>query len=78
MNIKNVLKLFSLILLCSLGTKTLADDVWIAQRLLTQLGYSPGPADGLYGRKTRAALDTFTRIREVSLMEIWIKTRLIY
>ena len=59
MKINNALKLLSVILLCSLGTKTFADDVWIAQRLLTQLGYSPGPADGLYGRKTRAALDAF-------------------
>lgn len=59
MKINNALKLLTVILLCSLGTKTFADDVWIAQRLLTQLGYSPGPADGLYGRKTRAALDAF-------------------
>ena len=41
---------------CSFATLTLANDVWVAQRLLTQLGYSPGPADGLYGRKTEAAL----------------------
>ena len=44
---------------CSFATLTLANDVWVAQRLLTQLGYSPGPTDGLYGRKTEAALQAF-------------------
>ena len=39
MKINNALKLLSVILFCSLGTKTFADDVWIAQKLLTQLGY---------------------------------------
>ena len=35
MKINNALKALSVILFCSLGTKTFADDVWIAQKLLT-------------------------------------------
>ena len=51
-----ILKCVCAFAFCSFATLTLANDVWVAQRLLTQLGYSPGPADGLYGRKTEAAL----------------------
>jgi len=29
------------------------------QQLLTDLGYEPGPVDGLFGSKTRAAIQTF-------------------
>jgi peptidoglycan hydrolase-like protein with peptidoglycan-binding domain len=29
------------------------------QQLLTDLGYTPGPVDGLYGKKTRAAIQAF-------------------
>lgn len=32
-----------------------------AQTLLTQLGYNPGPVDGLYGGKTRQAIEAFQR-----------------
>ena len=32
-----------------------ANDVFTAQRLLTELGYSPGPIDGAYGGKTKKA-----------------------
>ena len=32
-----------------------------AQTLLTQLGYNPGPIDGLYGGKTRRAIEAFQR-----------------
>ena len=31
------------------------------QQLLTDLGYQPGPVDGLFGGKTRAAIQTFQR-----------------
>jgi localization factor PodJL len=31
------------------------------QQLLTDLGYEPGPVDGLFGSKTRAAIQTFQR-----------------
>ena len=36
-----------------------ANDVFIAQELLTKLGYSPGPIDGSYGAKTKYALDNY-------------------
>jgi hypothetical protein len=35
--------------------------VQTVQRLLTVLGYDPGPVDGLYGLQTRAALQAFQR-----------------
>lgn len=31
------------------------------QQILTDLGYEPGPVDGLYGGKTRAAIQSFQR-----------------
>lgn len=52
-------KTFCAVLFCVFATATFATDVWLAQRLLTQLGYSPGPTDGLYGRKTQSALEAF-------------------
>jgi peptidoglycan hydrolase-like protein with peptidoglycan-binding domain len=36
-----------------------ANDVFIAQELLTKLGYTPGPIDGSYGAKTKYALENF-------------------
>ena len=36
-----------------------ANDVLVAQQLLTELGYVPGPIDGSYGGKTRAALENY-------------------
>ena len=36
-----------------------ANDVLVAQQLLTELGYAPGPIDGSYGGKTRAALENY-------------------
>jgi len=36
-----------------------ANDVQIAQELLTKLGYTPGPIDGSYGSKTKFALENF-------------------
>jgi peptidoglycan hydrolase-like protein with peptidoglycan-binding domain len=33
--------------------------VQTVQRLLTALGYNPGPVDGIYGPQTRAALQAF-------------------
>ena len=41
------------------GTPTFANDVLTAQKLLTKLGYNPGPIDGSYGRKTKKALEKF-------------------
>lgn len=37
---------------------TLTQEV---QSLLNQLGYSPGPIDGIYGSKTKAAIEAFER-----------------
>jgi hypothetical protein len=34
-------------------------EVMKAQRFLAELGYNPGPADGLYGRKTRGAIEEY-------------------
>lgn len=34
-----------------------------AQEALTELGYDPGPADGVIGKKTRAAVSAFQRAR---------------
>ncbi len=31
------------------------------QRQLRDLGYNPGPADGIYGSKTKAAIEAFQR-----------------
>ena len=36
-----------------------ANDVFIAQELLTKLGYSAGPIDGSYGEKTKRALESY-------------------
>ena len=36
-----------------------ADNVLLAQELLTKLGYTPGPIDGSYGAKTKYALENF-------------------
>jgi hypothetical protein len=36
-----------------------ASDIREAQELLTELGYSPGPADGIMGSRTSAALGVF-------------------
>ena len=44
----------------STGRSTATREV---QNLLTQLGYSPGPVDGLYGPRTRAAIVAFQRDR---------------
>ena len=36
-----------------------ANDVLTTQKLLTELGYNPGPIDGSYGGKTRLALEDY-------------------
>ena len=38
-----------------------ADVVKVAQSLLKSLGYSPGPADGIWGRKSVTAYRSFLR-----------------
>ncbi len=42
---------------------TASEEVREVQRLLTRLGYRPGPADGLMGRKTRKAIERFQKDR---------------
>ena len=50
------------------GTPKLpAEVVQVAQSLLKSLGYSPGPADGIWGRKSVAAYQSF--LRDVGLPE---------
>jgi peptidoglycan hydrolase-like protein with peptidoglycan-binding domain len=39
------------------------EDVRLAQELLAQQGYDPGPIDGLYGPRTRAAVERFEQAR---------------
>jgi len=38
-----------------LAKPVIANDIFTAQRLLTELGYAPGPIDGAYGGKTKKA-----------------------
>jgi len=44
-----------------------AVDVAEVQRLLTELGYAPGPQDGLMGPKTAAAIQAFQRDRALTV-----------
>jgi len=37
------------------------------QRLLSELGYGPGPIDGLYGEKTKAAIKAYQRDAELTV-----------
>ena len=37
----------------------------MAQDYLTDLGYNPGPEDGILGRRTKAALKSFQRDHEL-------------
>jgi hypothetical protein len=40
-----------------------ANNVLEAQKLLTKLGYAPGPIDGAYGGKTKRALDEYYKAK---------------
>ena len=58
MNITNLLAAASLFI--SIGTISYGStDVLLVQRMLNQLGYKAGPTDGLYGKKTKEALNNF-------------------
>ena len=35
------------------------NDIMKAQNILTELGYEPGPVDGVWGGKTKKALNNF-------------------
>lgn len=48
-----------------------------AQQLLTELGYDPGPVDGLYGRRTADAVRAFQRDMGLS-QDGWIDERLLF
>jgi hypothetical protein len=41
----------------------IANNVLEAQKLLTKLGYAPGPIDGAYGGKTKRALDEYYKAK---------------
>jgi len=47
---------FVLLTIGFLTKPVIANDIFTAQRLLTELGYAPGPIDGAYGGKTKRAL----------------------
>jgi peptidoglycan hydrolase-like protein with peptidoglycan-binding domain len=42
-------------------------DVYIGQKRLIELGYNPGPTDGLLGKKTRAAILQFQQDQGLSI-----------
>lgn len=42
-------------------------EVLVTQKLLTKLGYDPGPADGLYGNGTRSAIEEFQRSQNLAI-----------
>jgi peptidoglycan hydrolase-like protein with peptidoglycan-binding domain len=46
-----------------------ANNVLEAQKMLTKLGYAPGPIDGSYGDKTKSALLKIIMLQKIkSLM----------
>ena len=51
--------IFFIPLLICAGFPAIANDVQKAQRLLTELGFNPGPIDGAFGNKTELALINF-------------------
>jgi len=51
--------IFFISLLICAGFPAIANDVQKAQRLLTELGFNPGPIDGAFGNKTELALINF-------------------
>ena len=55
------LKILVLIFLtiCFFTKPVVANDISIAQKLLTDLGYAPGPIDGSFGGKTKRALENY-------------------
>ena len=55
------LKILVLIFLtiCFFTKPVVANDISIAQKLLTDLGYAPGPIDGSFGGKTKRALEKY-------------------
>ena len=40
-----------------------SNDIMKAQNILTELGYEPGPVDGVWGGKTKKALNNFYQER---------------
>jgi len=42
-------------------------EVLVTQKLLAQLGYDPGAADGLYGNKTRSAIEEYQRSQNLAV-----------
>ncbi|WP_228703009.1 peptidoglycan-binding domain-containing protein, partial [Marinobacter gelidimuriae] len=48
-----------------------------AQQLLTDLGYDPGPVDGVYGRRTAAAVKAFQRAQGKAV-DGWFSERLLH
>lgn len=52
-------------LLTPVGPDDSGDDVVALQERLDQLGFSPGPADGDYGRRTEAAVAVFQELNDL-------------
>ncbi len=73
-----VRKFFLLLVVCfSVTVAPLQDDahadarVAAVQRMLTTLGYDPGPADGVWGRRTTRAARAFVHSRSISPSRIF-------
>ena len=62
--LKNGMIIFA-IFACMVSS-TSANNVIQSQKMLLNLGFNPGPADGIYGKKTQIALEEFyTSIADV-------------
>lgn len=54
-----------------------ANDVRFVQQKLADLGYSPGPVDGLMGKRTRSAIRAYQEKRGLSPVDGEVTSRLI-
>ena len=58
MIMKSHLKIFYILLFSAVWGNSVAADVKCVQEQLAQTAFDPGPVDGAWGRKTKAALDS--------------------
>jgi len=69
-NMKNKSICIALLMLCTFALTQVVfagnSDIYQAQKILTQLGYDPGPVDGHSGVKTHAALKQYQKDNKLS------------